>query len=192
MRTRTYPVRDGALTGAQVWSSSKYANNWFAVISPDPSSPGGLGRAFAKRAHGDRYYYVLPDGLAWGDAVEFAADEKKGAVVRRRDRRYGVVLSVTATELCVRLFPTGARAVDTSARFKRMARRISARAPPVAPGRALPAVNPLPRGAPRRCAGCGFLGWRFVSVRLAGGELVLCECCAPHLAATLASTPVPE
>lgn len=98
-------VECGALLDCPVWESHKRGKNWCSVIEIDPTSPGGLKRAFLQRAHGE-YFYMLGD-VKVGDAIEFAADYVTGAGKRQFKRVYGVVLEVTATELRFQKYSTG-------------------------------------------------------------------------------------
>jgi hypothetical protein len=93
-------IESGALTDAPCYVSHKRGKNWFAVIEPDPTKPGGLDRAFAAKAKGDSYY-ILPT-LAIGDAVEFGADYYSGSGRKNADRWYGFVVASTAEWLLLR------------------------------------------------------------------------------------------
>lgn len=87
-------VENNALTNVPIWEGHKRGKNWFAVISLDPLSPGGLKRKFAKKAKGD-YYYMMPDFLQVGDAVEFGADYYTGGGHRSANRWYGIVTDIS-------------------------------------------------------------------------------------------------
>ena len=67
-------VEDGALASVPsgCWESHKRGKNWLAIITVDPSKPGGFDRRFAEKAKGSSYY-LLPDWQP-GDALEFGAD----------------------------------------------------------------------------------------------------------------------
>jgi hypothetical protein len=108
METITLPIEDGALLKVPVYSHHKRGNNWLAVIWPDPASPGGLGRRFQRKGHGD--YYYLVGRLKVGDTVEFAADYTSGGGNKSRTRWYGVVTAITDEELTVCQYETGRQA----------------------------------------------------------------------------------
>lgn len=90
----SFKVEDGALIEAPVYVPHRKAKNWLAIIHPDPQSPGGIGRKFAKPA-GGRYKYMI-DQLAPGQPIEFGAD--KGS----HTRWYGMVVSVTEEVVLIR------------------------------------------------------------------------------------------
>lgn len=89
-------VEDGALSTVppDCWESHKRGKNWLAVITVDPTSPGGLRRLFATRAKGSSYY-MLPK-LEVGDAVEFGADYYSGGGRKNARRWHGFFLKTIA------------------------------------------------------------------------------------------------
>ncbi len=106
---RGYQIEDGALTTAPVWEDHKRGKNWAAVITADPKSPGGLGRAFLPRANG-RYMYQI-GGLAVGQAIEFAGDYVGGSGRVTPNRWYGVVRAIEIDRLVCEKCPTSAQAI---------------------------------------------------------------------------------
>lgn len=82
-------VEDGALASIPrgYWESHSRGKNWMALISSDPTKPGGLDRTFTQKAKGD-LYYMLPFWMA-GDAVEFGADYYSGGGRKSPKRWYG-------------------------------------------------------------------------------------------------------
>jgi hypothetical protein len=91
-------IEDGALANVPsgLWESHKRGKNWLAVITPSPSSPGGLSRNFAAKARGD-LYYIVPDWSV-GDAVEFGADYYSGKGRKNDKRWYGFVVGFFASK----------------------------------------------------------------------------------------------
>src|SRR5690554_6293932 len=57
----TAPVRDGAMLSAPVYEGHKRGKNWMAIITPDPTAPGGVARTFVPRGRGEYYYIVSTD-----------------------------------------------------------------------------------------------------------------------------------
>lgn len=87
-------VEDGALVSVppDCWESHSRGKNWLAIISSNPSQPGGLEREFQPKAKGD--YYYLTSGLAAGQALEFGADYYSGSGRKSSRRWYGVVVAI--------------------------------------------------------------------------------------------------
>lgn len=106
-------VENSALMAAPVWESHQRGKNWMAVITTDPASPGGYARQFCARGKGAYYYIVDPSII--GKAVEFGADYYSGRGVRRPLRYYGVVLSLTDSEIRIRQHDTGRQACRAAA-----------------------------------------------------------------------------
>lgn len=92
-------VKNGALTEAPIYENHKRGKNWMAVIEPDPTSPGGISRAFQQRANGE-YFYMLGN-LEPGDAVEFGADYISSSGKRSSSRWYGVVISLSDNTVAI-------------------------------------------------------------------------------------------
>lgn len=107
---RSLPVELGAFTNVPIHESHKRGKNWLAVITPDPRSPGGIGRAFATRAYG-KYYYIVPP-LEPGDAIEFGADYYTGGGRKVPRRWYGVVREVGEHEVVVEQCDTAFEAFE--------------------------------------------------------------------------------
>lgn len=101
-----FAVESGALVAAPVWSNHQHANNWMAVISVDPLSPGGLGRRFMPKAKGD-YYYII-NSLRVGDAVEFSGDVS-GSIARTR--WFGFVRSISKITVVLEHTDTAKQAI---------------------------------------------------------------------------------
>jgi hypothetical protein len=97
-------IEAGALTDVpdDCWQTHKRGKNWLAMISVDPSSPGGLSRNFAAKAKGE-FFYLLPD-LSPGDPVEFGADYYSGSGRKSPTRWYGFVVKIVHA---TRLFSEG-------------------------------------------------------------------------------------
>lgn len=87
-----------ALKDAPVYKNHKRGRNWFARIYRDPASPGGIGRNFADRAHGE-FYYMLPSNYLPGTPVEFGADYYSGGGVKHSNRWYGVITERTEEKI---------------------------------------------------------------------------------------------
>lgn len=128
-------IEDGALTQVPggCWESHRRGKNWFATITPCPSSPGGLARDFATKAHGDSYY-MLPS-LSAGDAVEFGADYYTGGGRKNASRWYGYVVRVEPTYLVLCECSTGKAAYKAGLKF------VGARKPDTSVAEAIERVN---------------------------------------------------
>lgn len=87
---RDFAIENGCLTRVPCWESHARGKNWLAVITPDPTAPGGFRRVFATAAKDDSYY-LLPDWKP-GDAVEFGADYYTGGGRKNSNRWYGYVV----------------------------------------------------------------------------------------------------
>ena len=83
----SFCVEDGCLARVPVWESHSRGKNWLAVITTDPTKPGGLDRDFAAKAKGD-LYYILP-ALTPGQAIEFGGDYYSGRGSKSAKRWYG-------------------------------------------------------------------------------------------------------
>jgi len=110
-------IEDGALTQVppKCWESHSRGKNWLAIISVDPSKPGGLDRDFAAKAHGDSYY-LAPD-WSIGDAVEFGADYYSGGGRKSPTRWYGFVLRILDESVILRKCDGGKDAVKAGKAF---------------------------------------------------------------------------
>lgn len=111
-------IAHGALIGAPIWSADRSARNWLAIIDKDPTAPNGLRRTFAAPAHGEEFYYLAPEWLRVGAAVEFGADVQRSRRVDRA-RWYGVVTQRSDTTVTLDQYPTAARAVGAAAARRR-------------------------------------------------------------------------
>lgn len=114
--TRTDAIRLGAMESVPVYESHKRGTNWLAVITEDPSKPGGLERRFLERAKGDFYYMVA--GLHEGDAVEFGADYSSGGGRKSEKRWYGVVTELTDDAVTFKQYPSGPEACQAAHAFQ--------------------------------------------------------------------------
>jgi hypothetical protein len=102
----------GALTEAPIFETHKRGKNWMAIISIDPTKPGGLERKFMNRARGE-YRYLIGD-LKEGDPIEFGADYYSCKQRKTPKRFYGVITKITETELMIEEMKTGKGAVKYS------------------------------------------------------------------------------
>lgn len=114
-----YAVEDGCLMRVPCYDTSRRAKNWMAVITVDPSKPGGLDRDFAEKAHGDAYY-VLPT-LNPGDALEFGADGYSSRGRKTPERAYRFVVRVEVQDgngyIVLRKCSSGKDAVKAGKKF---------------------------------------------------------------------------
>lgn len=105
-----FKVESAALLEAPVFCSHRRGKNWCAVIAKEPNAPGGLKRVFLPRAKG-QYYYIVAS-LKVGDPVEFGADYYTASGKRSPERWYGVVLSITDSEIMLEHTDTANQAID--------------------------------------------------------------------------------
>lgn len=105
----TYKIEDGAMVEAPVYETHQRGKNWMAIIEADPAAPGGLAREFVKRGRGRYLYIVGPEVV--GKAVEIAADYTSSGGKRHPKRWYGVVRSVTDSEITIEECETSAAAI---------------------------------------------------------------------------------
>jgi hypothetical protein len=105
----TYKIEDGAMVEAPVYETHQRGKNWMATIEADPAAPGGLAREFVKSGRGRYLYIVGPEVV--GKAVEIAADYTSSGGKRRPKRWYGVVRSVTDSEITIEECETSAAAI---------------------------------------------------------------------------------
>lgn len=103
----------GAIMNVPCWESHSRGKNWLAVITPSPTSPGGLERTFAAKAKGDAFYLV--PALSVGDAVEFGADYYTGSGKKSAERWYGFVVAVAEDAILLRPCATGKAACKAGA-----------------------------------------------------------------------------
>jgi hypothetical protein len=101
-------VENSALLDAPVYESHSRGKNWLAVITCDPTSPGGYARKFCKAGRGV-YYYIVDQSIV-GRAVEFGGDYYSGSGHKHVNRFYGIVISLTDTEIRVQKYDTGRQA----------------------------------------------------------------------------------
>ncbi len=120
---KIYGIEDGALVNVPKWTTHKRGKNWFASISIDPQSPGGLARTFHDKAKGSSYY-LLPS-LSPGQAIEFGSDYYTGSGRKDPDRWYGYVVRIAPplapngerSYLILHECSTGKAAVKEGAKF---------------------------------------------------------------------------
>jgi hypothetical protein len=98
----TSELEQGAMKSVPCYESNKGGKNWMAKIGINPGAPNGMNRVFCKRAYGDFYYFV--DELNVNDIVEFGADCYYGRGNRFSHREYGVIMSLSDTEIRFALF----------------------------------------------------------------------------------------
>lgn len=78
------------------WDSHPRSKNWAAVLTPDPTAPGGFKREWWPRGRG-QFLYIVPATLKKGDIVEFGGDYVQWSGRKRPDRWVGVVVELTET-----------------------------------------------------------------------------------------------
>jgi len=86
-----WTISEGALVRVPLYTAD--GKSWMAIITIDPSKPGGLDRKFLANAKGD-YYYLVKGKLAPGQALEFGADTYPRKREPIRQRWYGDVTRV--------------------------------------------------------------------------------------------------
>lgn len=109
--TVTIPIELGACLKSDLprYYDHKCGTNWFAVISKNPSAPGGLDRKFCQKANGP-YGYML-NCLKVGDVTENAGDYTAGGGSRSRGGRfYGVVTGISDDSVTIDQYKTSALA----------------------------------------------------------------------------------
>jgi hypothetical protein len=108
----------GALPEVPVWEDHNRGKNWAATIDrPDPTQPGGYARTFWTKARGEAHFYLVPDDLLPGTAIEFGADYYTGTGEPRYNRWYGYVITATGTELALRQTDSARQAYDAGQAF---------------------------------------------------------------------------
>lgn len=110
-----YNIEQNCLADVPVWEDHSRGKNWLAVISLNPSKPGGLERSFAEKAKGGLYYH-LPT-LNPGDAVEFGADYYSGRGKKNSKRWYGYVVRVDTERLILHKVAGGKTAIKEGQKF---------------------------------------------------------------------------
>jgi hypothetical protein len=110
-------VEYGALLEVPCYESHKRGRNWAATISIDPKSPGGIGRTFWKRAHGE-FYYLIPADLRPPVPVEFGADYYTVSGRKKPHRVYGVILSISQDTLTLEICQSAREAVERAEQLK--------------------------------------------------------------------------
>lgn len=101
-------IENSALLDAPIYEAHQRGKNWMAVITCDPASPGGYARKFCKRGNG-AYFYIV-DSSVVGKAVEFGGDYYSSSGRKNTHRYYGVVLSLTETEIQIQKYESGRQA----------------------------------------------------------------------------------
>lgn len=120
------PIECGAMTDAPVYEGHKRGRNWMAIISANPTAPGGLERQFVPRAHG-KYFYPI-EGLAAGQAVEFGADYYSAGGRKHPSRWYGVIVRISADQIEIAPCESGDAALEMAAQMQAEAPTISRQA----------------------------------------------------------------
>jgi hypothetical protein len=111
--TYTFPIDHGALTDVPVWQTHRRGTNWASTITGvNPTQPGGFDRVFWDKARGNEHYYVVPQWLLVGSAVEFAADYTTTGNRKDMHRWCGVVLAVSSTEVVLAKYDSPRAAYD--------------------------------------------------------------------------------
>lgn len=112
LRPKTYRIINRGLIDVPIWESHYRGRNWAAIIEVEPLLPGGVKRSWFNRGSGISKY-IVPEQLLVGHVVEFGADYITGVGSRREDRFFGVVLSLTTTELILKPYD---QLIDTFAK----------------------------------------------------------------------------
>ena len=99
---KSYRIEMGAMVEVPIYEPHRRGKNWAAIITKDPSSPGGLNRVFLEKARGQYYYFV--EDLNIGDVLEFGADYYTTSHRKSPNRLYAVVIAKTSTELVLEEF----------------------------------------------------------------------------------------
>jgi len=111
--TRTLRVSNKGLIDVLVHEPHKRGKNWVAIISVDPTMPGGLSRVFFDRARAKGpAKYVVPERLLAGDVLEFGADYMTSFGKKKPNRVFAKVITVTADGIEVKPYKTVEEAID--------------------------------------------------------------------------------
>lgn len=120
-RRRWEPIRlkclNGGLLETPVNNSHHRARNWVAIVTLNPTLPGGIDRFWFHRGSGP-VPYIVPEQLSVFDVVEFGADYVRGSGTRDPVRWYGVVLAVTQTSIILQPCKTALAAFELSSERK--------------------------------------------------------------------------
>jgi hypothetical protein len=143
---RDYAVLNRGLMEVPAWNEHHRAKNWAATLEVDPVAPGGLRRRWFNRGNGP-VFYVVPDSLEPGDAVEFGADRVSYSGNRDGNRWYGVVLAVSNTAIRLQKCVSAADAASKSSAMRSRA-AMAAASSRVSSGQApTPPASPEPVSA---------------------------------------------
>jgi hypothetical protein len=89
-------------SGVPYYIPYENGRSWIATVeAEDPNQAGGIVRSFWSRGKG-KYYYVVPDNIQVGTAIEVAADTTRKGSKSDKRRWYGFVVRVSELELVVR------------------------------------------------------------------------------------------
>lgn len=144
---KDYRVLNRGLMEVPAWNENHRAKNWAAVLEVDPVAPGGLKRKWFNRGNGP-VYYVVPESLEPGDAVEFGADRVSYSGNRDGNRWYGVVLAVSSTAVRLQRCVSAADAASKSAEMRERSAMRAAGSSPVSSDPGLsPHASPGPVSA---------------------------------------------
>jgi hypothetical protein len=108
----TGTIEDGAMIDAPVYEHHRRGKNWMAIITANPTAPGGLARQFVEHV-GGRYYYIVSPDLV-GKPVEFGADYYSASENRSPKRWYGVVRAVTDASIAIEHYSTATQAIKAA------------------------------------------------------------------------------
>jgi hypothetical protein len=97
---RRFQVMNGGLLEVPIWGSHHRCKNWAAIVSLDPTKPGGIDRWWFNRGSGP-VKLIVPNELEVHDPVEFGADYIRGSGYRDPERWYGVILEKELTHLLI-------------------------------------------------------------------------------------------
>lgn len=110
-----------ALIEVPIFEKHRRGKNWLAIISVEPTAPGGLGRKFCPRGNGECVYII--EQLSRFDAVEFGADYLTWSGNTARKRWYGVVIDIRFDFVLLEAAESGAKAVIRARELREKATR---------------------------------------------------------------------
>jgi len=97
------------MISAPVYESHKRGKNWMAIITPDPTAPGGLARTFVPRGRGEYYIYRLDRPRRPARRVRRGLFFDRGQALPQALVR--VVRALTGEEIRIEHYETAAQAI---------------------------------------------------------------------------------